>query len=65
MKEKNKFNKDYVKKQIISKPLKLKLVKKKYTLITNVSINGVIKKKGSTIELTEEGKQYFKQQFYI
>jgi len=42
-----------------------KLVKKKYTLINNISVNGSVYKKGSTFELTKEGKQYFKQQFYI
>ena len=46
----------------IAKP---KLIKKKYTLITDVPINGIIHKKGSTFELTKEGAQYFKQQFYI
>jgi hypothetical protein len=46
----------------IAKP---KLIKKKYTLITDVDINESIHKKGSTIELTKEGAQYFKQQFYI
>jgi hypothetical protein len=46
----------------IAKP---KLIKKKYTLITDVPINGSIYKKGSTFELTKEGAQYFKQQFYI
>ena len=46
----------------IAKP---KLIKKKYTLITDVPINGSIHKKGSTFELTKEGAQYFKQQFYI
>lgn len=50
----------------VEKPVvKPKLIKKKYTLITDVSINNIIHKKGSTIELTKEGKQYFKQQFYI
>ena len=42
-----------------------KLVKKKYTLIKDISVNGNVYKKGSTFELTKEGKQYFKQQFYI
>jgi hypothetical protein len=45
--------------------VKPKLIKKKYTLITDVPIGGTTHKKGSTIELTKEGAQYFKQQFYI
>tara|TARA_R110002167_G_scaffold33447_3_gene107515 strand:+ start:311 stop:526 length:216 start_codon:yes stop_codon:yes gene_type:complete len=45
--------------------VKPKLIKKKYTLITDVPIGDAVHKKGSTIELTKEGKQYFKQQFYI
>jgi hypothetical protein len=45
--------------------VKPKLVKTKYTLISDVIISGVIRKKGTTIELTKEGSQYFKQQFYI
>jgi|TARA_R110000744_G_scaffold62884_1_gene129618 hypothetical protein len=48
--------------KVIPKP---KLVKKKYTLITDVPINGITHKKGSIFELTKEGAQYFKQQFYI
>jgi hypothetical protein len=45
--------------------VKPKLIKKKYTLIMDVTVNGTIHKKGSTFELTKEGAQYFKQQFYI
>ena len=48
--------------RVIVKP---KLVKKKYTLITDININNIIYKKGSIFELTKEGAQYFKQQFYI
>ena len=45
--------------------VKPKLVKKKYPLITDVSIDGIVYKKGSIFELTKEGAEYFKQQFYI
>lgn len=45
--------------------VKPKLVKKKYTLIMDVNINNIIYKKGSIFELTKEGSQYFKKQFYI
>ena len=42
-----------------------KLVKKKYPLIADVSIDGTVHEKGSIFELTKEGAEYFKQQFYI
>lgn len=45
--------------------VKPKLVKKKYPLIADVSIDGTVHEKGSTFELTKEGAEYFKQQFYI
>ena len=48
--------------RVIVKP---KLVKRKYTLITDININNIIHKKGSIFELTKEGVEYFKQQFYI
>jgi hypothetical protein len=48
--------------KIVIKPV---LFKKKYTLITDVNINNIIYKKGCIFELTKEGSQYFKKQFYI
>tara|TARA_R110000782_G_scaffold54_1_gene155 strand:+ start:944 stop:1159 length:216 start_codon:yes stop_codon:yes gene_type:complete len=57
--------KEVIVKKVEKTVVKPKLVKKKYILITDVPIGDSIYKKGSTIELTKEGKQYFKQQFYI
>tara|TARA_B110000977_G_C11007291_1_gene466261 strand:+ start:1201 stop:1416 length:216 start_codon:yes stop_codon:yes gene_type:complete len=54
-----------IEKKVEKTVVKPKLVKKKYILITDVPIGDAVHKKGSTIELTKEGKQYFKQQFYI
>lgn len=71
MEEKNNSKRTYKKSEmvieekvekVIPKP---KLVKKKYTLITDVSINNIIHKKSSIFELTKEGAKHFKQQFYI
>lgn len=42
-----------------------KLPKKKYVLVTDVSIQGEIAKKGDTIWLTEAGRTYFKSLNYI
>jgi hypothetical protein len=59
--------------KLIAKSTKVKEVKKvkpsfptkKYPLIKDVSIGGVLFKKGTNYPLTEQGRQYFKQQFYI
>jgi hypothetical protein len=37
----------------------------KYTLITNVSIGGELKKKGEKVDLTKEGYKFFKQKKYV
>jgi hypothetical protein len=42
-----------------------KLVKKKFPLIKDVSINGNLQKKGTIVELTKQGEDYFKSKFYI
>lgn len=47
------------------KKVKPSLPTKKYPLIKDVSIGGKIFKKGTNYPLTEQGRQYFKQQFYI
>jgi cytoskeletal protein CcmA (bactofilin family) len=42
-----------------------KLVKEKCILIKDFSVNGEVKKKGTSIYLTKEGKEYLQTQFYI
>lgn len=47
------------------KKVKSKLPTKKYPLIKAVRIRGILKKKGDKVDLTENGRKYFKQKFYI
>jgi hypothetical protein len=49
----------------VKEVVKPRIPTKKYKLIKDVSIGGVIFKKGSDYPLTKEGKKYFKTQFYI
>lgn len=46
-------------------PVKPRIPTKRYVLVKDVSIGGEVFKKGSSIALTEKGKQYFKQQNFI
>ena len=52
-------------KEVIVEKQVPKLVKKKFPLIKDVSINGNLHKKGTFIELTKQGEEYFKSKFYI
>jgi hypothetical protein len=44
---------------------KSKLPTKKYPLIKDVRIRGVLKKIGEKVDLTEKGREHFKQNFLI
>jgi len=48
-----------------NKEFEPKLVKEKCILIKDFSLNGEVKKKGTSIYLTKEGKEYLQTQFYI
>jgi hypothetical protein len=52
-------------KVVEQKKVKPKFIKKKYLLKKDVSTSNGIKKKGTSIELTKEGRDYFKQKLYI
>lgn len=61
-----KTNKQVDKKEVVEPKLKKpKIPTSKYKLIKDVVIGDVLTKKGKFVELTEEGKRYFKKQFYI
>lgn len=49
----------------VIKQKKPKFETKLYTLIKDVTVGDVLKKKGQKVKLTEKGRVYFKSQFYI
>ena len=53
------------KKVVEQKKVKPKFIKKKYLLKKDVPTSNGLKKKGTSIELTKEGRDYFKQKKYI
>jgi len=66
--EKNKNNVNFKKK--ITKTIKKTKIKPKFetklhTLIKNVTIGDVLKKKGQKVALTEKARVFFKSKFYI
>jgi hypothetical protein len=54
-----------IEKKVEAQPIKPKLVKEKYILIRDFHVDGKLKKKGTPIYLTKEGKTYLKNNFYI
>ena len=51
------------KKEVVKKKPKLKTTR--HTLIKSVVIGDKLKKVGETVDLTEQGKIYFKSKYYI
>lgn len=51
------------KKEVVKKKPKLKTTR--HTLIKSVVIGDTLKKVGETVDLTEQGKIYFKSKYYI
>jgi|TARA_R110000822_G_scaffold11992_4_gene43307 hypothetical protein len=54
-----------IEKKIEKQPIKPKLIKEKCILIKDFHVNGELRKKGTSIYLTKEGKTYLTNNFYI